>query len=123
MILDQTQIDLIKSFLRLNLENRGIQVEKINHKSYEDDNILFRINLRFQVTHQTKESSGIEWRYFPLNISFSKMGLFRGISDKVFDSLFNFIDSKINDIEPKFQISTSLDKKRNEEFVPRYGRV
>ena len=82
-----------------------------------EDRFQVKFGVRFQVTHETRESEGIEWRYNYVELDFSSKGLFGGFNDDHYNSIFELVTEKVVELQLLKRAQSGLDNTRNEEVV------
>ena len=113
---DKLDFDILKGFINKAYQNAKLNLDTIQ-VNWESDRVNFRTIFRFQVTHKTDESEGIEWRFQTIDFDFEPMGLYRMINDNHFDRLFKYVEEQLRESKPHYKMSLRLDKSRNEELV------
>lgn len=115
-MLDKIDHDIVKGFITKVYQNFKLNLDTIQVNE-EVDNVNYRAIHRFQVTHKTKESEGIEWRFVTTDFDFKYQGLYRLLNDNHFDALFKELDRQLFKSKPYDKMSARLDARNNEQLV------
>lgn len=115
-MLDKIDHDIVKGMLVKVFQNLKLNIDTIQVNE-EREQINYRVIFRFQVTHKTEQSEGIEWRFRTVDIFFKPKPLYVLLNDNYFDSLFHALTKRVNNENPHYKMKFSLDSTKNEELV------